>query len=44
MRERSRVLVLSIIFGMLLTYIPIKPMKALFLSAVINGLLAPLPA
>ena len=35
------ILVLSIIFGILLTYTTIKPMEALFLSAVINGLLAP---
>jgi NRAMP (natural resistance-associated macrophage protein)-like metal ion transporter len=34
-------LVLSILFGMVLTFTPIKPMDALFLSAVINGLLAP---
>ena len=35
------ILVLSIIFGMALTFTPIKPMDALFWSAVINGLLAP---
>jgi Mn2+/Fe2+ NRAMP family transporter len=35
------VLVLSILFGMALTFIDIKPMDALFFSAVINGLLAP---
>jgi NRAMP (natural resistance-associated macrophage protein)-like metal ion transporter len=35
------VLVLSIVFGMALTFTPIKPMDALFWSAVINGLLAP---
>jgi Mn2+/Fe2+ NRAMP family transporter len=34
-------LVLSIIFGIALTFTPIKPMDALFLSAVITGLLAP---
>ncbi len=35
------ILVLSILFGMALTFTPIKPMDALFWSAVINGLLAP---
>ncbi len=35
------ILVLSICFGMALTFSPIKPMDALFWSAVINGLLAP---
>jgi len=35
------ILVLSIVFGMALTFTPIKPMDALFWSAVINGLLAP---
>jgi len=35
------ILVLSILLGMALTCTPIKPMEALFLSAVINGLLAP---
>ena len=35
------ILVLSILFGMALTFAPIKPMDALFWSAVINGLLAP---
>ena len=35
------ILVLSIVFGMALTFTPIKPSDALFLTAVINGLLAP---
>ena len=35
------ILVLSIVLGMGLTFTPIKPMDALFWSAVINGLLAP---
>ena len=35
------ILTLSIVFGMALTFTPIKPMDALFWSAVINGLLAP---
>jgi len=35
------ILVLSMLFGMALTFTPIKPMDALFWSAVINGLLAP---
>jgi len=35
------ILVLSIILGVLFTYTSIKPMEALFLSSVINGLLAP---
>lgn len=35
------ILSLSIIFGMALTFAPVKPMDALFWSAVINGLLAP---
>lgn len=35
------ILILSILFGMALTFTSIKPMDALFLSAVINGLLAP---
>jgi NRAMP (natural resistance-associated macrophage protein)-like metal ion transporter len=35
------ILVLSILFGMALSFTPIKPMTALFFSAVINGLLAP---
>jgi Mn2+/Fe2+ NRAMP family transporter len=35
------ILVLSILFGMALTFAPIKPMDALFWSAVLNGLLAP---
>jgi NRAMP (natural resistance-associated macrophage protein)-like metal ion transporter len=34
-------LILSIFFGMALTFAPIKPMDALFWSAVMNGLLAP---
>ena len=32
---------LSILFGMVLTFMPIKPMDALLWSAIINGLLAP---
>jgi NRAMP (natural resistance-associated macrophage protein)-like metal ion transporter len=43
--RRARVfygtLILSIFFGMALTFAPIKPMDALFWSAVMNGLLAP---
>ena len=35
------VLILSVIFGMALTFTSIKPMDALYYSAVINGLLAP---
>jgi NRAMP (natural resistance-associated macrophage protein)-like metal ion transporter len=35
------IMTLSILFGMALTFTPIKPMDALFWSAVINGLLAP---
>ncbi len=35
------IFVLSIVFGMALTFTPIKPMEALFLTAVINGILAP---
>jgi len=35
------ILVLSILFGMALKFAPIKPMDALYWSAVINGLLAP---
>jgi Mn2+/Fe2+ NRAMP family transporter len=35
------ILVLSMLLGMALTFTPIKPMDALFWSAVINGLLAP---
>jgi Mn2+/Fe2+ NRAMP family transporter len=35
------ILVLSMLLGMALTFTPIRPMDALFLSAVINGLLAP---
>jgi NRAMP (natural resistance-associated macrophage protein)-like metal ion transporter len=35
------IFVLSILFGMALTVMPIKPMDALFWCAVINGLLAP---
>jgi NRAMP (natural resistance-associated macrophage protein)-like metal ion transporter len=35
------ILILSIVFGMALTFTSIKPMDALFWSAVINGLLAP---
>ena len=35
------ILVLSILLGMALTFTPIKPMDALYWSAVINGLLAP---
>jgi Mn2+/Fe2+ NRAMP family transporter len=35
------ILVLSILFGMALTFTPIKTMDALFWTAVINGLLAP---
>ena len=35
------ILVLSMFLGMALTFTPIKPMDALFWSAVINGLLAP---
>jgi len=35
------ILVLSMLFGMALTFTSIKPMDALFYSAVINGLLAP---
>ena len=32
---------LSILLGIIMTFLPIKPMDALFLTAVINGLLAP---
>ncbi len=32
---------LSVLFGMALTFTPIKPMDALFFTAVINGVLAP---
>jgi len=35
------ILALSIILGMALTFTPIKPMDALFWSAVINGIVAP---
>jgi NRAMP (natural resistance-associated macrophage protein)-like metal ion transporter len=35
------ILTLSIVLGVALTFTPIKPMDALFWSAVINGLLAP---
>jgi len=35
------ILTLSIVLGVALTFTPIKPMNALFWSAVINGLLAP---
>lgn len=35
------VIVLSILFGMALTFTSIKPMDALYFSAIINGLLAP---
>ena len=35
------ILILSMLLGMALTFAPIKPMDALFFSAVINGLLAP---
>ena len=35
------ILILSILFGMALTFAPVKPMDALFLTAVINGILAP---
>ena len=35
------ILALSMLFGMALTFTSIKPMDALFYSAVINGLLAP---
>jgi Mn2+/Fe2+ NRAMP family transporter len=35
------VLILSIVLGMALTFTPIKPMDALYWSAVVNGLLAP---
>ena len=35
------IFVLSIAFGIALTFTPIKPMDALFLTAVINGVLAP---
>ena len=32
---------LSILLGIALTFLPIKPVDALYLTAVINGLLAP---
>ena len=35
------IMTLSILFGMALTFTPIKPMDALFWSAILNGLLAP---
>jgi NRAMP (natural resistance-associated macrophage protein)-like metal ion transporter len=35
------ILVLSLVLGMALTFTPIKPMDALFWSAVINGIVAP---
>ena len=35
------VLILSILFGMALNFIKIKPMDAFFFTAVINGILAP---
>ena len=35
------ILTLSILLGMALTFAPVRPMDALFLSAVINGVLAP---
>jgi NRAMP (natural resistance-associated macrophage protein)-like metal ion transporter len=35
------IFILSMLFGMALTFTPIKPMDALFFTAVINGILAP---
>jgi Mn2+/Fe2+ NRAMP family transporter len=35
------IFILSMVFGIALTFTPIKPMDALFLTAVINGVLAP---